>query len=116
MQNELPPPLAPIPPLLQSKRPRRHAITLKLLFIAALVLLLQAPLHLVNALQEERRAEHGNASGSVAVREKVVARPASPAGGDTFEPYRIVDRALKHSVLVLALVFAAFFFLRRWPS
>ena len=29
--------------------------------------------------------------------------------GDRFEPYRIVERALKHSVLVLALVFAAFF-------
>jgi inner membrane protein len=93
----------PVPPAPRPKTDRANAITLKLLLIAALVLLLQAPLHLVNQLQQERR--QNNTPGQIA-----------PATGDraeipaaTFEPYRMVERALKHSVLVLALVFAAFF-------
>lgn len=94
------------PPVLPSPRPktdRANAITLKLLFIAGLVLLLQAPLHLVNQLQQERR--QNNTPPQIA--QAVEARGTMPAA--TFEPYRMVERALKHSVLVLALVFAAFF-------
>lgn len=36
------------PPLIPSKTARRNATTLKLLFLAALVLLLQTPLSLIN--------------------------------------------------------------------
>ena len=44
------------PPLLSVRMPsiRRHAATLKLLFIAGLVLVLHVPLHLVNGLRQER--------------------------------------------------------------
>jgi hypothetical protein len=38
-------------PMLRTRFDRRNAVTLKLLFIAGLVLLLQAPLHLVNNLE-----------------------------------------------------------------
>ena len=94
------------PPLLPTrvKTDRTHAITLKLLFIAGLVLLLQAPLHLVNQLQQERR--QNNTPPSKEVGDAVV---QAPPAGVTFEPYRMVERSLKHSVLVLSLVFAAFF-------
>jgi inner membrane protein len=94
------PPSAPFP--VPPKNNRYNAITLKLLFIAALVLLLQAPLHLVNQLQKERRQNNTPASMMVV--------PGSAADtAPTFEPYRVVERALKHSVLVLSLVFSAFF-------
>ncbi|MEO7413421.1 MAG: inner membrane CreD family protein [Opitutaceae bacterium] len=85
------------------KTDRANAITLKLLFIAGLVLLLQAPLHLVNQLQQERRQNNTPPEIARALNE----RAAVPAA--TFEPYRMVERALKHSVLVLSLVFSAFF-------
>jgi inner membrane protein len=86
---------------------RNHA-TLKLLFIAVLVLLLQAPLHLVNNLQQERSAINGDTTALATSRaERLAARAERVA--DKFEPYRVVERALNHSVLVLALVFAAFF-------
>jgi inner membrane protein len=99
------------PPVLP--RPaRRNATTLKLLFIAALVVVLHVPLHLINNLRVERAQNRG------------VLATAAVAGGDTrpiqlirsltpreraAEGYRITERAMKHSVLVLALVFAAFF-------
>src|SRR5215216_2892720 len=87
----------------RQKTERANAITLKLLFIAGLVLLLQAPLHLVNQLQQERRQNNTPPGIARAINE----RAEVPAA--TFEPYRMVERALKHSVLVLSLVFAAFF-------
>ena len=93
------PPVLPARP----KSDRANAITLKLLFIAGLVLLLQAPLHLVNQLQQERRQNNTPPEIARASREGAVV-PAA-----TFEPYRMVERALKHSVLVLSLVFSAFF-------
>lgn len=96
-------------------RPRSHAVTLKLLFIAALVLLLQLPLNLVNSLRQERsdnrEAAHARQAEAVAANRSGEARvtadynPARAAA----EGYRMVERALKHSVLVLTLVFAAFF-------
>ena len=93
-------PLLPAPP---AKPDRTNAITLKMLFIAGLVLLLQAPLHLVNQLQQERRQNNTPPQVERNLRERESIPPA------TFEPYRMVERALKHSVLVLALVFSAFF-------
>ncbi|HEX2855004.1 MAG TPA: inner membrane CreD family protein [Opitutaceae bacterium] len=97
------------PPVLSPARPkndRYNAITLKLLFIAALVLLLQAPLHLVNQFQKERR--QNNTPPALAVTTATASDSADDANA-TFEPYRLVERALKHSVLVLSLVFSAFF-------
>lgn len=101
-------------------RPRSHTVTLKLLFIAALVLLLQLPLSLVNSLRQER----GNNREAAYARqaEAVPGRPGGErdaAGGRpalaynpvraAAEGYRMVERSLKHGVLVLTLVFAAFF-------
>lgn len=99
MLMQQPPVLSPVRP----KTDRCNAITLKLLLIAALVLLLQAPLHLVNQLQQERR-QNNTPPESL----RIQGTPEIPTP-PTFEPYRMVERALKHSVLVLSLVFAAFF-------
>ena len=114
MQNEIPPPLATLPPVVRPKPDRRNRITLKLLFIAALVLVLQAPLYLVNTLQQERRVNNGDIAPPSDLRAAPpdaakVAPKATAQGSDKFEPYRMVERSLKHSVLVLSLVFAAFF-------
>lgn len=112
---------------------RRHTVTLKLLFIAALVLVLHVPLGLINNLRQERsgnrEAAHARlrAQNSINRGESVMAganggisdpalqaeatapaRPYSPAVAAA-EGYRMVERSLKHSVLVLTLVFAAFF-------
>lgn len=112
-----PPELPPVPALRPTKTDRRNRATLKLLFIAALVVLLQLPLHFVSSLQQERRATRasgGNPPAAVAGA-RVGDRPGTPAvtapepTGGVFEAYRMVERALKHSVLVTALVFAAFF-------
>lgn len=89
---------------------RRHAVTLKLVFIAALILLLQAPLLLVNGLRQERSRNR------TAALERLTAEPlpgvatANPARiAIVIDSYRVVERAMKHGVLVMALVFAAFF-------
>lgn len=104
----------PVPPAVPvlNKIDRRNAVTLKLLFIAGLVLLLQAPLYWVNTLRQER-AE--NLRAAIERREASPTRAAAAtpaqtaAANEHFDAYRMVDRSLKHSVLVLALVFAAFF-------
>src|SRR5438067_1805155 len=83
------------------KYERRNAATIKLLLIAALVVLLQIPLYLVNNLRTERSDNREKAVQ--AVTKDVVQRSAA------LEGYRLVERALKHSILVLALVFTAFF-------
>lgn len=114
------------PVIAQPASRRRNTVTLKLLFIAALVLLLQLPLSLVNSLRQERSA---NRAAAHARQAEAPAR-AVPAdsGRDQVsrdgeglrtadynpavaaaEGYRMVERSLKHSVLVLTLVFAAFF-------
>jgi inner membrane protein len=112
-------PMEALPPPMptRNKIDRRNAVTLKLLFIAGLVLLLQAPLYLVNELRKERsdnraRAASQAVSPSPSARGDV--RAAVPAAAESstdpvFEGYRMVERSLKHGVLVLALVFAAFF-------
>lgn len=88
---------------------RRNNVTIKLFFIAALVLLLQLPLSLINQLRQERsgnrEAAHVRRGEVTVIDEPPVYSPAVAAA----EGYRMVERALKHSVLVLTLVFAAFF-------
>ena len=84
-----------------SKYARRIAPTLKLMFIGALILVLQIPVHLVNQLRVERRQ----------TREKLTPAMAqlSQHNAGTFEAYRIVERAMKYDALVAALVFTSFF-------
>jgi inner membrane protein len=101
------------PPLIpQSVARRRHAVTLKLLFIAALVLVLQLPLGLINGLRQERsdnrEAAHARRAEDARVAETAPVDGYNPARAAA-EGYRMVERSLKHSVLVLTLVFAAFF-------
>ncbi len=104
------------PPVIHPKlasASRRNAVTLKLLFIAALVLLLHLPLGMINSLRQERagnrEAAHARLSEQRETRREspAVARvtPAVAAA----EGYRMVERSLKHGALVLTLVFAAFF-------
>ena len=88
---------------------RRHTVTLKLLFIAALVLLLQLPLSLINNLRQERSGNREAAHARRADVTEVLDEPAYSPTKAAAEGYRMVERALKHSVLVLTLVFAAFF-------
>lgn len=93
-----------VPPVLAPKTARRgNAVTIKLLFIAALVLFLQLPLHLVGALRVERARNREEALA------RVEAVTGAPAASLAVEGYRMVERSLKHSVLVLTLVLAAFF-------
>lgn len=88
---------------------RRNAVTFKLLFIAALVLLFQLPLGLVNRLRQERIRYHQPVEQTAGVLMEPGQRGLTTEGATPTEGYRMVERALKHSVLVLALVFAAFF-------
>lgn len=94
------PPVLPALPVTRPKIDRRNSATLKLLFVFALVLILQAPLYLINNLQAERRTNNTPPE----MREK-----GNVPDVGVFEAYRMVERALKHSMLVLALVFTAFF-------
>ncbi len=99
------------PPLIPSRASfaRRNAITLKLLLVAALVLVLHVPLHLVNSLQEERAKTHARALPGFITRAATVAAGEPLTAHPVFDAYRTVGRALKYAVLVLALVFTAFF-------
>jgi len=93
----------PAPPVISPPAPRRrNTVTLKLLFIAALVILLQIPLSLINQLRDGRvREQEGNAVPTSLARLEASASPV--------EGHRMVERALKYSVLILTLVFTAFF-------
>lgn len=113
------------PPVLpeRARIQRRNAVTLKLLFIAGLVLVLLVPLHLVNALRQERsenRQRSQNLPAAAATARsaagalpgegvRMASAPTAAPAGAVFDAYRIVERAIKHGALVLALVFAAFF-------
>ncbi len=88
------------PPALPTQYLRRRKVALNLLFIGVLVVLLQFPLLLVNNLRQERMANRGVPA---------LERQAAVDGVSAAEGYRMVERALKHSVLILALVFTAFF-------
>lgn len=98
------------PPVIPSRArvARRNAVTLKLLFIAGLVLLLHVPLHLVNGLREERSNNLKEALQRTTASAPAVGAVVTPEHRN-FTAYRMVDRALKHAVLVLSLVFTAFF-------
>jgi len=75
-------------------------VALNIVFIAALVLVLQLPLLLVNELRQERIKYRGTPE----VEQMAVMKGVSAAEG-----YRMVERALKYSPLIMALVFTAFF-------
>ena len=100
----------PEPPVIAPAAPRRrNTVTWKLLFIAALVLLLQLPLSLINDLRKERSANREAANTRLAARhDRGEPAPYNPAVAAA-EGYRMVERSLKHSMLVLTLVFTAFF-------
>lgn len=89
------------PPVLAAKYSRRHATTLKLLFIAGLILVLQIPVHLVNELRVQRRQTRERLTPAMA--------QLSQHNAGTFESYRIVERVMNYDALVAALVFTAFF-------
>jgi inner membrane protein len=118
------PPLIPQPtaPVLSAPAPRRrNTVTIKLLFIAGLVLLLQLPLTLINELRQERSNNRAAANERLAgrrasacvsdrtVNPSDVAAPNYNPAVAAAEGYRMVERSLKHSMLVLTLTFAAFF-------
>ena len=85
-------------------------MTFKLLFIAGMVLLLHLPLLFINKLRQERM-EYRGVTQEMLAQSVVTKENAVDAKGESLavQGYRMVERALKHSVLVLALVFAAFF-------
>jgi inner membrane protein involved in colicin E2 resistance len=105
------PPLisAPVIPGVPTETARRRSVvTLKLLFIVALVLLLQLPLGLINTLRQERSANRAEANARIVARGDASIEAYNPAVAAA-EGYRMVERALKHSMLVLTLIFTAFF-------
>lgn len=79
----------------------RSSPTLKLIAIAAIVLLLQVPLLFVNAIRAERFRLQKDANATLSA-ERIEQIPA-------VQGHRMVERSLKYGVLVMALVFAAFF-------
>src|SRR2546430_3936235 len=89
------------PPVPASKYALRNATTLKLIFIAGLILVLQIPVHLVNELRVQRRATRERLTPAM--------EQASQHNAGTFEAYRIVERVMNYDALVAALVFTAFF-------
>jgi inner membrane protein involved in colicin E2 resistance len=103
---------SPQPPVITPSAPpprNSNTVTLKLLFIAALVLLLQLPLVLVNNLRQERSANREAARARQSTTHDAKLPTAISPGVAATEGYRMVERAVKHSMLVLTLVFAAFF-------
>jgi inner membrane protein len=89
------------PPSTASKYARRNAATLKLIFIAGLILVLQIPVHLVNQLRVERREARERLTPAI--------EQLSQHNVGTFEAYRIVERVMNYDALVAALVFTSFF-------
>lgn len=107
------------PPVVVAPAKRRSQVSLKLLFIALLVLVLHGPLSLINDLRQERAGNRqvgemgaaaktavaeARAHGDRPTPDQILRDLPAPAEG-----YRMVERALKHSVLVLTLMFTAFF-------
>ena len=105
------------PPVIPTPAKRRSQVTLKLLFIGVLVLLLHVPLSLINNLRQERAANreaaHTRQAEAIPARGEDRRMAASESDYNpavaAAEGYRMVERALKHSALVLTLVFTAFF-------
>lgn len=100
------------PPIIAAPARRRSQVTIKLLLIGVLVLLLHVPLSLINTLRQERsgnrEAAHARRGDTTEVVVQSPGRDYNPAVAAA-EGYRMVERALKHSALVLTLVFTAFF-------
>lgn len=90
------------PPIVVNTESLRRNVVLKLFFIGLLLIVLQIPMVLVNELRQERMKWRD--AKTVAAEVSAVERGASAAEG-----YRMVERALKYSPLVVALVFTAFF-------
>ncbi len=80
--------------------PRRRNVIVNLIFIGGLVLGFMVPLIMINGLREERAKWRGVSETELA---------AYRDGVSAAEGYRMVERALKHSPLILGLVFSAFF-------
>lgn len=102
--NQTPPRLA------ISNSAHRFPVAIKLLLIAVAVIGLQVPLLFINNLRQERAANRKAAH----VRLGEVVSEIAPNAGmspavSAAEGYRMVERSLKHGVLVLTLTFAAFF-------
>ncbi|MDP1580216.1 MAG: inner membrane CreD family protein [Candidatus Didemnitutus sp.] len=104
-----------LPTILTAAR-RRNSVTFKLLFIGVLIVVLQIPLILINELREERskNREAGTALivAPAAATNTSNSRETADAGvplSAAAEGYRMAERALKHGMLVITLVFAAFF-------
>lgn len=101
----------PIPPHLSAvPTARRFPVAIKLLLIGVAVIFLQLPLLFINNLRQERAQNREAAHARLieagqAVPPDATMTPAVAAA----EGYRMVERALKHGVLVLTLTFAAFF-------
>ena len=104
-----------LPTILTAAR-RRNSVTFKLLFIGVLIVVLQIPLILINELRQERSKNRAAGTALIVVRTdasnatnsqgtEIAAVPPSAAA----EGYRMAERALKHGMLVITLVFAAFF-------
>lgn len=79
---------------------RRRNVVFNLGFIAVLTLMFMIPLLLINGLRVERAKMRGISEAEIA---------AVQAGTSAVDGYRMVDRALKHSPLIIGLVFTAFF-------
>ncbi|MBA4136556.1 MAG: hypothetical protein C0518_04490 [Opitutus sp.] len=97
MQNPEPPRIAPtiVLPVLS-----RRNVVLNLIFIAGLTVALMIPLLFINGLRQERMQwRSASESELTALRD----------GASAAEGYRMVERALKHSPLIIGLVFTAFF-------
>lgn len=100
-----------LPTILTAAR-RRNSVTFKLLFIGVLIVILQIPLVLINELRQERSRNR-----EPAVVQTEASNPSTPRTTDAAsvpvsaaaEGYRMVERSLKHGMLVITLVFAAFF-------
>lgn len=97
MENPGPPRIAPT--LVLPTFTRRNVV-LNLVFIAGLVVALMIPLLLINDLRQERAKWRGASETELA---------ALRDGVSAAEGYRMVERALKHSPLIIGLVFTAFF-------
>lgn len=97
METPEPPRVAPTI-VLPAIRPRN--VVLNLFFIAGLVVVFMIPLLIINGLREERMQWRGVPQEEVAAVE---------SGVSAAEGYRMVERALKHSPLIIGLVFTAFF-------
>ncbi len=95
---------------------RRNSVTFKLLFIGVLILVLQIPLILIEELRQERSKNREAGAAQVTVQAGVenasttrADEGAKASGSAAAEGYRMAERSLKHGMLVITLLFAAFF-------